>query len=98
MPAVVTTAVQDDGLRQDMRQVVDLMKNLSLNMLGQVGINRGRGRFANQPGGEERPRNGAGQSNSRFWRQTPTCYNCGELGHISPRCDKPPRMGGDMYP
>ncbi|RYA73815.1 hypothetical protein DD595_24815, partial [Enterobacter cloacae complex sp. 4DZ3-17B2] len=101
MPAVVTTAVQDDGLRQDMRQMVDLMKNLSLNMLGQVGNNRGRGRFANQPnqsGGEERPRNGVGQSNGRFWRQTPTCYNCGELGHISPQCDKPPRMGGDMYP
>ena len=27
----------------------------------------------------------------------PTCYNCEELGHISPQCDKPPRMGGDMY-
>ena len=28
----------------------------------------------------------------------PTCYNFGKLGHISPQCDKPPRMGGDMYP
>ena len=27
-----TTPMQDDGLRQDMRQVVDLMKNLSLNL------------------------------------------------------------------
>ena len=98
VPAVVTTAVQDDGLRQDMRQMVDLMKNLSLNMLGNVGNNRGRVRFANQPGDEERPRNGAGQSNGRVWKQTPTCYNCGELGHISPQCDKPRRMGGDMYP
>ena len=68
MPAVVTIAVQDDGLRQDMRQMVDLMKNLSLNMLGNVGNNRGRVRFANQPGDEEKPRNGAGQSNGRVWR------------------------------
>ena len=66
VPAVVTTAVQDDGLRQDMRQMVDLMKNLSLNMLGNVGNNRGRVRFANQQGGEEKPKNGAsGQSNGK---------------------------------
>ena len=81
-----------------MRQMVDLMKDLSLNMLGNVGNNRGRARFANQPGGEGQPKNGARQSNGRGWRQIPTCYNCGELGHISPQCDKPPRMGGDMYP
>ena len=37
VPAMVTTAAQDDGLRQDMRQVVDLMKNLSLKILGNVG-------------------------------------------------------------
>ena len=36
VPAMVTTVMQDDGLRQDMRQVVDLMKNLSLKMLGNV--------------------------------------------------------------
>ena len=41
VPPVVTTIVQDDGLRQDMRQMVDLMKDLSLNMLGNAGNNRG---------------------------------------------------------
>ena len=40
VPPVVTTIVQDDGLRQDMRQMVDLMKDLSLNMLGNAGNNR----------------------------------------------------------
>ncbi|MCO5596443.1 hypothetical protein L7F22_050506 [Adiantum nelumboides] len=98
MPTVVTTIVQDDGLRQDMRQVVDLIKYLSLNMLGNVGNNRVQGKFANQPRTEERPRNDVGQSNGRIWRQTPTCYNSRELDHISPQCKKPPRMGGDMYP
>ena len=38
-PVVITTIVQDDGLRQDMRQMVDLMKDLSLNMLGNAGNN-----------------------------------------------------------
>lgn len=65
MPAMVTTVTQDDGLRQDMRQVVDLMKYLSLNMLGNVGNNQGLARFANQPGGEGQPRNGVGQGNGR---------------------------------
>ncbi|MCO5563836.1 hypothetical protein L7F22_017485 [Adiantum nelumboides] len=26
------------------------------------------------------------------------CYNCSEWGHKSPQCDKPKRMGGDMFP
>ena len=47
VPAMVTIVTQDDGLRKDMRQVVDLMKNISLNMLGNVGNNRGCARFAN---------------------------------------------------
>ena len=41
VPPVVTTIMQDDGLRQDMRQMVDLMKDLGLNMLGNAGNNRG---------------------------------------------------------
>ncbi|MCO5558767.1 hypothetical protein L7F22_012354 [Adiantum nelumboides] len=26
------------------------------------------------------------------------CYNCGELGDIKPLCDRPPRMGANMFP
>lgn len=33
------TPVQDEGLKQEMRQVVDLMKNLSLNLMSNVGGN-----------------------------------------------------------
>ena len=40
MPAVVAAAIPDDGLRKDMREVVDLMKNLSLNLLSNVGASR----------------------------------------------------------
>ena len=43
--------------------MVDLMKDLSLNMLGNAGNNRDR--FANQPGGEGQSKNGAGQGNGR---------------------------------
>ncbi len=96
MPVVPTASVQDDGLRQEVRQVVDLMKNLSLNFLGNA---QGRGRQYNQPANDGgQGRNGSGSNSGRGWRKIPTCYNCGELGHISPQCDKPPRMGGDMYP
>ena len=48
--------------------------------------------------GDGQPRNGGDQGARRNWKYPPTCYNCGKLGHISPQCDKPPRMGGDMYP
>ena len=75
-----------------MRQVVDLMKNLSLNLLNGAGNGRCGGRQSNQP------TNGNGAQNGRNWTQTPTCYNCGELGHISWHCDKPPIIGNDMYP
>ena len=49
-----------------------------------------QGRQPNQPTNDG--------TNGKSLRQTQTCYNCGELGHISPHCDKPPRQGGDMYP
>ena len=99
MPAVVAAAVPDDGLQKDMREVVDLMKNLSLNLLGNAGANRGQRKPFNQATGDHsQHKHNHGQSGGKGWRFAPTCYNCGELGHISPQCDKPPRMGGDMYP
>ncbi|MCO5548055.1 hypothetical protein L7F22_001511 [Adiantum nelumboides] len=91
VPAVVNATVPDDGLRQEMRQVVDLMKNLNLNLLSNVGHNYDQRRNSSQP------RNDGGQNGGKKWKNVPTCYNCGELGHISPQCDKPRRMGGDMY-
>ena len=99
--AVVMTMATDEGLKQEMRQVVDPMKNLSLNLMSVVGGNCSYGRQSNQPSGGNngQNQNGSGSnSNGRGWRKLPTCYNCGELGHISLQCDKPPRMGGDMYP
>ena len=39
MPIVVVAAILDDGLQKDMREVVDLMKNLSLNLLSNTGAN-----------------------------------------------------------
>ena len=100
VPLVVSVApatlVQDDKLRQDTRQVVELMKNISLNLLGNA---QSRGRQFNQPNGDNgQGRSGGDSNNGRGWKKIPTCYNCGDLGHIIPQCDKPPRMGGDMYP
>ena len=96
MSAVVATAkASDEGLKQEMRQMVDMMKDLSLSLLSNQRNGRGRERPSNQGGdGQPRPA-GGGQRN---WKYPPTCYNCGEVGHISPQCDKPPRMGGDVYP
>ena len=36
-PAMAATVATVDGLGQEMRQVVDLMKNLSLNLLSNTG-------------------------------------------------------------
>ena len=52
MSAMVAAAVPDDGLRKDMREVVDLMKNLSLNLLGNTGANRGPRKPFNQATGD----------------------------------------------
>ncbi|MCO5571554.1 hypothetical protein L7F22_025298 [Adiantum nelumboides] len=90
----IVTPIQDDGLRQDMRQVVDLMKNLSLNLLSNAGNHHGQGRQFNQTNNSGGQNSGGGKR----WKNVPTCYNCGELGHISPQCDKPKRLGGDKLP
>ena len=75
------------------------MKNLSLNLLSNAGNAQGRGRQANQFNGDNgQGKTSNGLNNGRGWRKVPTCYNYGELGHISPQCDKPPRIGGDTYP
>ena len=85
MPTVVAAAVPNDGLRKDMREVVDLMKNLSLNLLGNTSANRGPRKPFNQATGDHsQHKHNHGQSGGKGWRFTPTCYNCGELGHISP--------------
>ncbi|MCO5584216.1 hypothetical protein L7F22_038140 [Adiantum nelumboides] len=70
----IVTPIQDDGLRQDMRQVVDLMKNLSLNLLSNAGNHHGQGRQFNQTNNNGGHNNGGGKR----WKNVPTCYNCGD--------------------
>lgn len=57
-PVVLVASVEDDELRQDMRQVVDLMKNLSINLLSNT---QSRGRQSNQPTGNN------GQNQNGGW-------------------------------
>ena len=66
VPAVVNaTTVLDNGLRQEMRQVVDLFKDLSLNLLNDAKNGRGRERNENHAKGDGQPRNGGGQGARR---------------------------------
>ena len=98
-PVMPTVVAADDALRKEMREVVDLMKNISLNLLSNGGANQGQNKPFNQATCDHpQHKHNHGQSGGKGWRFTPTCSNCGELGHISPQCDKPSRMGGDMYP
>ncbi|MCO5603302.1 hypothetical protein L7F22_057451 [Adiantum nelumboides] len=80
---------------EEMQEVVGLMKNLSVHMMGGgrgQGYGYGRGYGSNEcfAGGRGRGMVGRGDMFQ--------CYNCGEWGHKSPQCDKPKRMGGDMFP
>ncbi|MCO5614979.1 hypothetical protein L7F22_069265 [Adiantum nelumboides] len=84
-----------DTFRKEMQEVVGLMKNLSVHMMGGgrgqgYGYGRGYGSTEGFAGG--RGRGMAGRGDMFQW------YNCGEWGHKSPQCDKPKRMGGDMFP
>ncbi|MCO5598101.1 hypothetical protein L7F22_052192 [Adiantum nelumboides] len=78
-----------------MQKVVGLMKNLSVHMMeggrGQ-GYGYGCGYGSNEGFAGGRGRGMAGRGDMF------QCYNCGEWGHKSPQCDKPKRMGGDMFP
>lgn len=60
MLVVVTTTTSNNGLGQKMRQLVELMKNLNLNMLGKVGNNGRHAKLANPSSGEGHPKNGGG--------------------------------------
>ena len=95
-PTAPVARVNDD-IRQDLNQVVDMMKTLSINLMNQGGGQRGHGQGYNSYNQGEDNRSGGG-GYGRGHRPIPTCYNCGELGHKSPNCPKPRHMGGDMYP
>ena len=79
--------------------MVDLMKNLILNLLSNIGANWGPKKPFNQATSDHtQHKHNHGQSGDKGWRFTPTFYNYDELGHTIPQCDKPPRMGGDIFP
>ncbi|MCO5604339.1 hypothetical protein L7F22_058504 [Adiantum nelumboides] len=78
-----------------MQEVVGLMKNLSVHMMGGgrgQGYGYGRGYGSNDCFASGKGRGMAGRGDMF------QCYNCGQWGHKSPQCDKPKRMGGDMFP
>ncbi|MCO5573710.1 hypothetical protein L7F22_027484 [Adiantum nelumboides] len=83
-----------DNFQKEMQEVVDLMNNLSVHMMGGErgqGYGYGRGYGSNEGFAGGRGRDMAGRGDMF------QCYNCGEWSHKSPQCDKPKRMGGDMF-
>ena len=86
-------------MKRDIHDAVELMKSLSLNWVESAGRGRGRsmmGRKVEEAHGSEISPGGIGRD--RGYPSSVKCWNCGEWGHISPQCDKPVRMGGDIYP
>ena len=70
------------------------MKNMSLNLMNSTG---GRGRGKQYYASGDGP-SGGGSGRGYTGKRLPTCFRCGELGHYSTECDRPPRAGGDMFP
>ncbi|MCO5563117.1 hypothetical protein L7F22_016753 [Adiantum nelumboides] len=79
----------------------DMMQELWLNVLGGGGSHGcGQGRGMAQPYEAQSNANVGCGGQGAFEPQrriTPTCYNCGKLGHIRTQCPKPIMMGGDMF-
>ena len=82
-------------MRKDMKKMMELMKNLSINLMNNPS-GRGRGRGSYEAAGEGAPSGGRGRG--YYGRRLPTCYRCGEYGHYSNECDRPPRAGGHIFP
>ena len=83
-----------EEMRKDMKEMMELMKNLSINLMNNPS-GRGRGRGSYEAAGEGAPNGGRGRG--YYGRRLPTCYRCGELGHYSNECNRPPRAGG-LFP
>ena len=79
-----------------------MMQELTLNVLGAGrGCGGGDARGVVQPPFVAPPAITTGRERGGFEpprRFIPTCYNCGELGHLRTQCTKLMGMGGNMYP
>ena len=82
--------IPDKSLKDDLHEAMELMNSLSLN-----GKGRGRGVPNNRKDTlptTEGSSGGMGRGRG-YYLGNVKCWNCGELGHISPHC-----VGGEMYP
>ena len=90
---------QEDTLKKDIHDAVELIKSLSLNWVEFGGRGRGRGIMGRKvEGALDAEASPGGIGRGREYPSSVKCWNCEEWGHISPQCDKPVRLGGDMYP
>lgn len=82
---MVTSISEEGDIKKDLKQTIELLKDLSLNLMAKTG-EKGRGRGPNR--GE-----GGGRGSGRGYNRRPlTCYNSRELGHYSNEQDKPRDM------